>query len=165
MKTAITGLDGATYRIIDKYQDELPTLSRLIDSGYHPILDSTQPPTTSVAWPSFATGQNPAKYGMFDFMSRFPNKLDFYINDAQKRDSTFLEYIEEPIGIASVPLIPYHSIDAFFIQGSLARINQNQITQPSSLKDLIPNHYDYRINWRDDNEKILDDIIKRIAAH
>jgi predicted AlkP superfamily phosphohydrolase/phosphomutase len=102
---------------------------------------------------------------MFDFMGRFPNNLDFYINDARKKGFDFFwEYIEEPIGLASVPLIPYHSIDGFFIQGSLARINQNQITQPSSLKDLIPNHYDYRINWRDDNEKILDGIIKRITA-
>ncbi|OSO97485.1 hypothetical protein B9H04_12965 [Halorubrum ezzemoulense DSM 17463] len=165
MKTAIIGLDGATYRVIDEHRDELPTLSRLIDGGYHSVLNSTQPPTTSVAWPSFATGQNPAKYGMFDFMGRLPDELDFYINDARKKGFDFFwEYIDEPIGLASVPLIPYHSTDGFFIQGSLARINQDQITQPPALKDAIPDYYDYRINWRDDNEQILDGVMKRIAA-
>jgi predicted AlkP superfamily phosphohydrolase/phosphomutase len=89
MKTAIIGLDRATYRVIDEYRDELPTFSRLISGGYHSVLNSTQPPTTSVAWSSFATGQNPVKYGMFDFMDRFPSELEFYINDARKKGFDF----------------------------------------------------------------------------
>ncbi|WP_336337135.1 alkaline phosphatase family protein [Haloarcula brevis] len=165
MKTAIIGLDGGTYRIIDNYREDLPTLDRLMADGYHSILDSTQPPTTSVAWPSFATGQNPAKYGMFDFMGRFPETLNFYINDARKKGFDFFwEHMDEPIGLGSVPLIPYHNTDGFFVQGSLARINEDQIVSPISLKEIIPDYYDYRINWQDDTADIVDGVMKRIAA-
>jgi len=164
-KTAIIGVDGATFRVLDRYRDELPTFSRFIDDGYSAKLISTDPPTTSVAWPSFATGCNPGRHGIYDFMNRDPETLDFELNDARKRlEGFFWQYMNESTGLASIPLIPYHRVDGFFFQGSLARINEDQITDPPSLSRKVPENYDYRIDWRDDNETILDGVKRRVDA-
>lgn len=165
MKLAIIGLDGATYRVIDEHRDELPTVDRLLSEGYHSELRSTLPATTSVAWPAFATGQNPARYGIFDFMNRNPASMNFYINDARSKHFNFFwEYMEEDIGLGSIPIIPYHHTNGFFVQGSLARVNQDQITYPVDLAEWLPDHYDYRINWRTDNQEIVENVIRRVGA-
>jgi predicted AlkP superfamily phosphohydrolase/phosphomutase len=163
--TAIIGLDGATFRLIDEYRESLPTLDRLISDGYSSELLSTQPPITSVAWPAFATGQNPANYGVFDFMDRDLDAMNFYINDVRKKEFDFFwEYLDEDIGIASVPMIPYHANGGFFVQGSLARINSERVTRPPELNDRIPDEYEYHIDWEEDNADILDQTLARIES-
>jgi predicted AlkP superfamily phosphohydrolase/phosphomutase len=44
-----------------------------MDEGVHGDLRSTIPPSSIPAWPSFLTGKNPGKHGIFDFMKRTPN--------------------------------------------------------------------------------------------
>ena len=67
----IIGLDGGTFDLIRPWaaQGKLPTLDRLMRQGTWGPLESTVPPMTSPAWPSFATGKYPAKHGVFDFVS------------------------------------------------------------------------------------------------
>lgn len=163
--TAIIGLDGATFRVVDKYREYFPTLNRLLEDGYSSELVSTQPPITSVAWPAFATGQNPANYDVFDFMDRDLDAMDFYINDVRKKEFDFFwEYLEEDVGIASVPMVPYHANGNFFIQGSLARINSERITRPPELSDRIPDEYEYHIDWEEDNADILEQTLARVES-
>jgi predicted AlkP superfamily phosphohydrolase/phosphomutase len=68
----VIGLDGATFDIILPWirKDALPTLRRLMKRGVYGNLISTIPPVTSPAWPSFMTGKNPGKHGVFDFVGR-----------------------------------------------------------------------------------------------
>lgn len=163
--TAVIGLDGATFRLVDKYRDSLPTLDRLMNEGYSSELLSTHPPITSVAWPAFATGQNPANYGVFDFLDRDLDTMDFYINDVRQKEFDFFwEYLDEDIGIASVPMVPYHANGGFFIQGSLARINSERVTSPPELNDRIPDEYEYHIDWEEDNTDILDQTLARVEC-
>ena len=165
MTTAIIGIDGATFRVIDEHRKSLPTFDVLMSNGYSSTLRSTDPPTTSVAWPAFATGRNPGAYGIYDFMNRDPKSMDFFLNDARERlEEFFWQYMDESTGLGSIPIIPYHSVDGFFIQGSLARINEDQITDPPSLADHIPRDYDYRIDWRDDNSEIVAGVKRRVEA-
>lgn len=163
MTLLIIGIDGATYRVIDDNRERLPTIDNLISDGFSARLSSTLPSTTSVAWPAMATGKNPGQYGIFDFMGRNPRTMEFYLNDVRQREMDyFWEYMEESIGLASIPVIPYHSTDGYFVQGSLARINSEQIVTPSSIG--LPEYYDYRFHWRDDPDQILNGISKRIEA-
>lgn len=71
-KVVILGFDGADARLTEQYMDEgiLPNLSRLRDSGSYSPLGTTTPPQTPVSWSSFATGWNPGKHGIFDFLRR-----------------------------------------------------------------------------------------------
>ena len=61
-KVLIIGLDGATLDLVRPWakENKLPHLRRLMESGTWAPLESTLPPMTSPAWPSFATGKYPA---------------------------------------------------------------------------------------------------------
>jgi predicted AlkP superfamily phosphohydrolase/phosphomutase len=68
----IMGFDGMDPTLARKFMDEgkLPNLKRLADSGTFSTLGSTQPSESPVAWSSFATGVNPGKHNIYDFLVR-----------------------------------------------------------------------------------------------
>ncbi len=68
----VIGLDGATFDLIKPWAEEgqLPTLAWLMREGSYGYLHSTIPPLSVPAWPSFFTGKNPGKHGMFRFIER-----------------------------------------------------------------------------------------------
>ncbi|HET6372885.1 MAG TPA: alkaline phosphatase family protein [Candidatus Polarisedimenticolia bacterium] len=73
-KVVIIGFDGADARLTEQYIEEgkLPNLKSLRESGSYARLMPTNPPQTPVSWSAFATGKNPGKTGIFDFLKRSP---------------------------------------------------------------------------------------------
>lgn len=71
-KIVVVGLDGATFDLIEPWAAEghLPTLQRIMRQGAHGALSSTVPPMTAPAWTSFATGVNPGKHRLYDWIAR-----------------------------------------------------------------------------------------------
>ena len=69
-RVLIFGIDGATLDLIRPWAEAgyLPNLGRLMADGVQGDLESTLPPVTSPAWPTFMTGCNPGKHGVFDFI-------------------------------------------------------------------------------------------------
>lgn len=70
LKTMIIGLDGATFDLMLPFieKGELPNLAYLLKNGAWGELESTIPPVTAAAWPSFITGENPGKHGILNFI-------------------------------------------------------------------------------------------------
>ena len=71
-KVVVLGFDGADHRIVSDMlaAGELPNLTHLqAMGGYAPLLP-TNPPQTPVSWSTFATGLNPGRTGIFDFIKR-----------------------------------------------------------------------------------------------
>ncbi len=68
-RVIIVGLDGATFDVIDPLLEKrrLPFAEDLIKNGTRANLLSSIPYATIPAWPSFMTGKNPGKHGVFDF--------------------------------------------------------------------------------------------------
>src|SRR5688572_14354882 len=68
----ILGFDGMDPTLARQYMDEgkLPNLGRLSETGTFAKLGSTQPSESAVAWASFATGVNPGKHNIYDFLVR-----------------------------------------------------------------------------------------------
>jgi predicted AlkP superfamily phosphohydrolase/phosphomutase len=66
------GLDGLDPVLTEKYMAEgkLPNLALLRASGSYRRLRTTFPAISPVAWSTFATGVNPARHNIFDFLSR-----------------------------------------------------------------------------------------------
>lgn len=66
------GLDGLDPELTEKWMAEgkMPNLSRLKERGSYRRLRTTCPPLSPVAWSTFATGVNPAKHNIFDFLNR-----------------------------------------------------------------------------------------------
>jgi predicted AlkP superfamily phosphohydrolase/phosphomutase len=66
-KVFLLGLDGATWRVLDKLmaQGVMPNLAALSAGGAKGVLRSTIPYSTPVAWSSVLTGVRPFKHGIF----------------------------------------------------------------------------------------------------
>ena len=71
-KIIFLGLDGLDPTLTERFMSEgkLPNLTRLKDEGSYRRLRTTFPALSPVAWSTFATGVNPAKHNIFDFLNR-----------------------------------------------------------------------------------------------
>ena len=76
----VIGFDGMDPTLARKWMDEgkLPNLKALADEGVFARLGSTQPSESPTAWSSFATGVNPGKHSIYDFLIR---DLETYFPD------------------------------------------------------------------------------------
>lgn len=90
-KVVIVGLDGLDPEIAENYmkEDKLPNLSKLKAQGGFYKLKTTTPSISPVAWSSFATGVNPGRHNIFDFLSRnkksyLPELSSVYIGQAKR---------------------------------------------------------------------------------
>src|SRR5580704_7255630 len=71
-KLIFIGFDGLDPRLTERLMAEgkLPHLARLRGSGGYRRLRTTFPVLSPVAWSTFATGVNPARHNIFDFLNR-----------------------------------------------------------------------------------------------
>src|SRR5215471_14701811 len=74
-KLIFLGLDGLDPGLAERYMSEgkLPNLRKLREQGDFQRLRTTFPALSPVAWSTFATGVNPARHSMFDFLNRSLN--------------------------------------------------------------------------------------------
>jgi predicted AlkP superfamily phosphohydrolase/phosphomutase len=70
----ILGFDGVDPGLLKDWMSagHLPNIQKLSAQGTFQKLGTTNPPESPVAWASFATGLNPGKHGIFDFLRRNP---------------------------------------------------------------------------------------------
>lgn len=75
-KAILLGIDGFDPRIMRAMMQagELPHFRTLAERGSFSALATSNPPQSPVAWSCIATGQNPGKHGVFDFLMRYPEK-------------------------------------------------------------------------------------------
>ena len=142
-KVFIVGLDGATFDLIRPWAEEgkLPTLRRLMDEGAWGPLESTIPPMTSPAWPSFATGKYPGKHGVFDFVSAHSGT--FNIVNATSLDALplwdILSDLGKRVNVLNVPVTyPPHPLNGIMVTCLLSP-STGRITSPDDLLDRYEN--------------------------
>lgn len=73
-RVLIVGMDGLDASLTEELMEagELPSFSKLRKTGSFARLQSSNPPQSPVAWSCIATGCNPGKHGIFDFIHRDP---------------------------------------------------------------------------------------------
>lgn len=71
-KVIVLGLDGLDPKLLKRWMDEghLPNLKKLADEGSFSPMASSVPPISPVAWSTYATGVDPSKHNIFDFLNR-----------------------------------------------------------------------------------------------
>jgi predicted AlkP superfamily phosphohydrolase/phosphomutase len=71
-KLVIIGFDGMDPDLVREYMaaGQLPNLARVMKAGGLYDLDTTVSPESPTAWASFATGVNPGKHNIYDFLVR-----------------------------------------------------------------------------------------------
>lgn len=136
-RVLVVGIDGGTLDLIRPWaeQGHLPHLARLMAEGAWGPLESTLPPVTSPAWPSFATGKNPGKHGVFDFIR--PRGGDFEMVTSRSIHGPTLWQILSAagrrVGVINVPVTyPPQPVNGFLISGMLSP-HSRRITYPEDL--------------------------------
>ncbi len=73
-KTIVLGLDGLEPEICEAMMErgELPHLAALRANGTYRRLETSMPALSPVAWSTFATGTDPSRHGIYDFIARDP---------------------------------------------------------------------------------------------
>lgn len=91
-KLVIIGFDGMDPDLVREYMaaGQLPNLSRVMKAGGLYDLDTTVSPESPTAWASFATGVNPGKHNIYDFLVRKPNSYHPDLGMVVRTKPTFL---------------------------------------------------------------------------
>jgi len=149
-RVLVIGLDGATFDLIHPwaYAGDLPNLAKLMAEGVHGPLESTIPPVTAPAWATFATGKNPGKHGVFDFIRPRGGEFDM-VNATSIRAPTLWRILSEAdrtVGVMNVPVTyPPQAVNGFVIAGMLSPVG-GTFTYPADLLNRYVGHLKpYRI--------------------
>ncbi len=168
-RVLVIGIDGGTFDLIGPWAAEghLPNLARLMQEGSYGPLESTLPPVTSPAWPSFATGKNPGKHGVFDFIQPMGGQYDL-VNSTSIKARTLWEILSASgrrVGVINVPVTyPPRPVNGFLVGGMLSP-QSSRFTYPADLLDRYRHELPpYRINpsvqYKSGNEEaFLDDLL------
>jgi predicted AlkP superfamily phosphohydrolase/phosphomutase len=140
-RVLIIGLDGGTFDILKPQVQAgvMPTLGRLLDSGRHGILRSTLPPITGPAWRTFATGCNPGRHGVIDFVELDPQTHRVRVKDVSGSAPvpTFWDELGRQgkrVGIMGVPMTyPPRPINGFLLTGLMTPPDTDRFSFPADL--------------------------------
>ncbi len=149
-KLLILGLDGATFDLINPWAAEgnLPALAELMQDGVTGDLESTLPPVTSPAWPTFMTGKNPGKHGVFDFIRPRAGSFDM-VNASQIRGKLLWEILSEAgysVGVLNVPITyPPRPVNGYIVPGLLSPDQGKSVYPPDLLKPYEAELGKYRL--------------------
>lgn len=175
-RVLVIGVDGATWKVIKPLVDKgkLPTFKNLMANGVWGKLESTIPPITGPSWVSFATGMNPGKTGVFDFLVREKKNMSLKpINSKIVQGRTFWDRLSRrgyKVGIVNFPMLfPPYKINGFMVSG-MGSPEEGNITFPPELKseiDSITGGYEIVVSYHhekyDDEDLFLRDMNRVLA--
>lgn len=159
-RTVIFGIDGAHFELIRPWINEgkLPNLRALFADGVTADLESVLPPVTSPNWKAYATGRNPARFGIYWWENVNPQNRRIYY--PHERKQTLTEYWElladdSKVGVMGVPTTyPPKSTGEFYVSGA-PDAPDNGYTYPPELEDELKRRFDYQVTL---NARLKDNI-------
>ncbi|MHA1606763.1 MAG: alkaline phosphatase family protein [Candidatus Freyarchaeota archaeon] len=167
----VIGLDGATWDILMPLikEGKLRTLGEMVKKGCWGVLESVIPPVTGGAWLSMATGKNPGKTGVIDFLNR--RDKTYRLHPVSSRDYKghavwdYLSAAGRRVGIFNYPMLfPPYEINGFMISG-IGASPSSDIAYPPSLKKELDRvsggyemHLDYLLKKYEDLDVFLRDL-------
>ena len=153
VKTLVIGIDAATWVQMRPLLDAgtLPHIQALMDAGTVGELRSTTPPMTPLAWTSMATGVNPGKHGIYDFVSQDRTTYQISPNNLTRMPRpTIWDLFSthgRPIGVLNWPLCyPPAQVKPFFTSG-IGSPSGGQVAYPPELNARLKS-LNYRIYTR-----------------
>ncbi len=161
-QVVVIGIDGASFDLIGPWAEagDLPNIARLMAEGSHGLLESTLPPVTSPAWPTFATGKNPGKHGVFDFIRPMGGRFEL-VSGSSLRAPTLWDILSaagRKVGVMNVPITyPPKPVNGFLIAGMLSPMD-GVFTYPADLLGsyegrMKPYRIAPRVQYKEGNEE------------
>ena len=166
-KVIILGLDGATWRILEPLarNGEMPNLKSLMAKGSWGPLESTIPPVTGAAWLSLATGLNPSKTGIIDFLKRTE---DFNLKPVSSSDFKnislwdILSNSGKTCAILDYPMLyPPYKINGFILSTWGGEVKTYLRKLEKDLKNLLED-YDIFVNYHEEKYDDLNLFIQHL---
>lgn len=143
-RVVVIGLDGATFDLIKPWAEagDLPTLARLMREGAHGTLHSTIPPMTGPAWTTFATGVNPGKHRLYDWIAREADSYRFLPVTALDCTAptlyTLLSQAGRRVCALNIPMTyPPTPVNGVMVSGMPAPSTRVRFTYPEGLYQEI----------------------------
>ena len=143
-KVLVIGLDCAPPELVfDKYNDDLPHISRLMEQGAWGKLKSCDPPITVPAWSCMTSSQDPGQLGIYGFRNRFDHsydKLAIATSNAVKADRVWdiLSRVDKNVAVIGVPgTYPPRPVNGLMVSCFLTPSIDSQYTYPSALRQEI----------------------------
>jgi predicted AlkP superfamily phosphohydrolase/phosphomutase len=157
-RVLLMGIDAGTFTVIEPLfrMNMLPALRDLLDLGVHGELISTIPPITAPAWTSLATGKNPGKHGIFDFVTRKPGSYEEKLTSSVDRKCEAIWNILTRYGrqviVVNVPLTyPPDKVSGCMISGIGSPDKSERIAFPRSILEEVERSCgSYRVMYRNE---------------
>jgi predicted AlkP superfamily phosphohydrolase/phosphomutase len=166
MKVFILGLDGATFDLLDPMIDEgiLPNIKDICSNYSSGQLMSIFPPVTGPAWLALASGLNPGKTGVFDYINRktVGGTEAIPISSSNYENRAVWEYLGKSgykVGIFNYPtLSPAPKVNGFSVSGIGAYSKANLCYPPGLEEELKKITGEYEINLNLKSKKYMKNI-------
>jgi predicted AlkP superfamily phosphohydrolase/phosphomutase len=172
LKVFVVGLDGATFDLLRPWAEQryLPSLFGLMQGGAWGDLRSTVPPMTAPAWTSFATGKNPGKHGLYDWIRRDQGSYDVSPLTAQHiAEPTLWSLLSERsrrVCVFNVPMTyPPQPVNGLMISGMPAPSTRVTITYPSWLLEELQREVGEYLLYPDPGQAYSDAGIDSFLTH
>ncbi|MFZ1406023.1 MAG: alkaline phosphatase family protein, partial [Anaerolineae bacterium] len=123
-------------------QGKLPAMAQVLARGAWGQLRSTVPPMTGPAWTTFATGANPARHSIYDWVYREPGTYNFVPATAANRRLpslwSLLGAAGRRVAVVNVPMtFPPEPVNGLLISGLPTPSKQVTFTHPPELAQEI----------------------------
>jgi predicted AlkP superfamily phosphohydrolase/phosphomutase len=140
-KVMIIGLDCAEPSLVlERWRDELPTLSRLIATGVYGRLTSVIPPITVPAWSCMMASRTPGDLGVYGFRNRADHSYDnlFIANGSAIKEPRLWDYAtrrgKRSIVIGVPGTYPPRPLNGVMVTCFLTPSIESQYTFPPMLR-------------------------------
>lgn len=177
VKTILIGLDGGTWKVLKPLAERgaMSNLARLMEQGGWGVLRSTIPPVTGAAWPSLATGLNPGKTGIVDFLSRRGREYRLYPVDSNwYRGYAFWDLLsveDRRVAVFFYPLTyPPYPVRGVLVSG-LGTPDLKPKSYPQEVADeilsLFPDfkvYVDYHDEKYNDVDLFIEDVMRHLES-
>lgn len=138
-RLVILGFDGMDPALVHKWMDEgkLPNMKRLADQGGLYPLGTTESPESPTAWASFATGVNPGKHNIYDFLVRDTNT---YLPDLGMVRREPAKFLFNYFPIARPKIFSIRGATSFWVTAGKAGVRSSILTVPVTFPpEDVPN--------------------------
>lgn len=155
-KVFLLGLDGATWKVLDRFMAEglMPNLDEITRRGTRGVLNSTIPYLTPVAWSSMLTGVRPSKHCIFGYNvmeNREGMIIGLLANRTKIKSPTVMDIFAQlgkKVVSLNMPMTyPPQPKDGTIISGLMTPSRESTYYYPRDLmEELAGQGIDYRID-------------------
>ena len=138
-RLVILGFDGMDPALVGRWMREgkLPHLKRLAEQGGLYPLATTSSPESPTAWASFATGVNPGKHNIYDFLVR---DTSTYLPDLGMVRREPAKFLFDYVPYSKPKLFSLRGATSFWVTAGKAGVRSSVLTVPVTFPpEDVPN--------------------------